>query len=398
MLCAMITRRFGKTGLAMPVFTCGGMRYQMSWSEAVPQQLDEANQRNLEATIHRSLEVGLRHIETARGYGTSEYQLGLVLRQLPRESFWIQSKVAPTADPREFLKNFAKSLELLQVDYLDLLGLHGINNREILENALRPGGCLDEALRLKREGRVRFVGFSTHGPPEVILAALRCGGFDYVNLHWYFIFQRNTPCLKEAANHDMGVFIISPSDKGGLLYKPTERLKALTAPLSPMAFNDLYCLQRPEIHTLSVGAARPGDFDEHLSVLPRLESGRDQVRAIAARLESELDAVMGRDFRLRHEEFLPPLESTPGGVNLRVIIWLWLLDKAFGMRDYAKMRYNLLGNGDHWFPGKKADPALLPDLARALGDHPWRGEIAGILREAHEKFSAEEQKRLTKSE
>ena len=66
----------------------------------------------------------------------------------------------------------------------------------------------------------------------------------------------------------MGVFIISPSDKGGQLYNPPAKLVDLCQPLSPMVFNDLFCLSHPQIHTLSLGAARPTDFDEHLKTLP----------------------------------------------------------------------------------------------------------------------------------
>ena len=75
-------RRFGRTELQMPVFSCGGMRYQFKWQDVPPAEIPPDNQRNLEATIHRSLELGINHIETARGYGTSEMQLG---RLLPNE-------------------------------------------------------------------------------------------------------------------------------------------------------------------------------------------------------------------------------------------------------------------------------------------------------------------------
>ena len=64
----MIYRRFGKTDLQMPVFSCGGMRYQFKWGEVPADQIPDDNQANLEATIRRSLEVGINHIETARGY------------------------------------------------------------------------------------------------------------------------------------------------------------------------------------------------------------------------------------------------------------------------------------------------------------------------------------------
>jgi len=50
-----------------------------------PKEVPRANQVNLEACIHRALELGINHIETARAYGTSEMQLGNVLPKLPRD-------------------------------------------------------------------------------------------------------------------------------------------------------------------------------------------------------------------------------------------------------------------------------------------------------------------------
>ena len=80
----------------------------------------------------------------------------------------------------------------------------------------------------------------------------------------YEIFMDNWPAIAAAQRHDVGVFIISPSDKGGHLYSPPQKLIDLCAPLSPMVFNDLFCLSHSQVHTLSLGAARPSDFDEHL--------------------------------------------------------------------------------------------------------------------------------------
>ena len=49
-------RRFGRTGLNIPVISCGGMRYQHKWQDVAPQDIPRANQENLEACIHRALE------------------------------------------------------------------------------------------------------------------------------------------------------------------------------------------------------------------------------------------------------------------------------------------------------------------------------------------------------
>ncbi len=82
----------------MPVLSCGGMRYQFKWQDAALADIPPDNQANLEATIHRALELGINHIETARGYGTSEMQLGRLLPKLPRYKMIVQTKVAPQGD------------------------------------------------------------------------------------------------------------------------------------------------------------------------------------------------------------------------------------------------------------------------------------------------------------
>src|SRR6266446_9708789 len=96
-------RRFGRTELAMPVFSCGGMRYQFKWQDVEPKEIPRDNQKNLEATILRALELGINHIETARGYGSSEMQLGWILPKLPRERMIVQTKIAPFASAKEFV-------------------------------------------------------------------------------------------------------------------------------------------------------------------------------------------------------------------------------------------------------------------------------------------------------
>ena len=260
-------RRFGRTDLQMPVFSCGGMRYQHKWQDVPWSEVPPEGQANLEATIHRALALGIHHIETARGYGSSEMQLGPVLAQFPREKLIVQTKVAPFATQKEFLDTFNRSMDHLRLDHVDLLSLHGINNRQLLDWSLRKGGCVEAMRQLQREGRALHVGFSTHATTDIILDAVRSDEFDYVNLHWYFVNDLNWIAVEEAAKRDMGLFIISPNDKGGKLYAPPPKLVELCAPLTPMQFNALYCLARPQVHTLSCGAARPSDFDEHLAGL-----------------------------------------------------------------------------------------------------------------------------------
>ncbi|MEM6839425.1 MAG: aldo/keto reductase [Cyanobacteria bacterium P01_C01_bin.120] len=390
-------RRFGRTELQMPVFSCGGMRYQHSWQDVPQWEIPRKNQENLAATIRQSLEVGINHIETARGYGTSEVQLGKVLPTLPREQLIVQTKVSPKPDPQEFRRTLQQSLQNLRLDYIDLLGIHGINTPELLHHAVRPGGCLEEARKLQRQGRIRHIGFSTHGPTDVIVDAINTGQFDYVNLHWYYINQDNWPAIAAATQQDMGVFIISPTDKGGHLYSPPQKLVDLCAPLSPIVFNDLFCLSHPQVHTLSLGAARPSDFDEHLKVLPLLGQADSHLRPILQRLEAAAIDALGKDWLRTWQVGLPKPEQTPGQINIPIILWLRNLLEAFDMQEYAEARYNLLGNGSHWFPGNKADKLAAVDIRAAIARSPHADKIPALLADAHDRLQGKAVQRLSSS-
>lgn len=393
----MLYKRFGRTEIQMPVFSCGGMRYQYKWQDVIPEEIPVDNQENLEAVIRRSVELGINHIETARGYGTSEMQLGKILPQFPREKLIVQTKVSPVADPQEFRQTFEKSLAYLQLDYVDLFSLHGINNAETWNDSIREGGCLEVAKQLQSEGKIKFIGFSTHGPTDIILQAINSNQFDYVNLHWYYINRQNWAAIEAATKLDMGVFIISPSNKGGLLYQPPKKLVDLCAPLSPMVFNDLFCLSHPQVHTLSIGAAKSTDFDEHLKTLELLDNAAEILPPIISRLESEAINILGEDWVKTWETNLPTWEETPGEVNMRVILWLLNLALAYDMIDYGKMRYNLLGQADHWFPGNRADRLDELDLRECLINSPQAEKIPQMLAKAHDILGSAEIKRLSQS-
>ena len=249
------TRRFGRTEIDMPVFTMGGMRTQQSWGRGGASditsmsQVDEECQNNFVKILERALELGVNHFETARGYGCSELQYGDALKQLfargtKREDLILQTKVSPFATPEEFRETLELSLSLLGVDYIDLFAFHGINTEQKLEWTMREGGCMEVAKEYQRAGKLRCIGFSTHGMTPLIIKTIETGAFDYVNLHYHFIGSYtstgsgpsggNWPAIEAASRHDMGVFIISPNDKGGMLYKPPQKLADATAPLTPV--------------------------------------------------------------------------------------------------------------------------------------------------------------------
>ena len=391
-------RRFGRTELAMPLLSLGGMRFQQSWSDLPPDQISTDSQSNLRATLERAVACGFHHIETARHYGSSERQLGWLLPQVPDPQRILQTKVPPQADPAAFEAELSLSFERLAVERVDLLAIHGLNRPEHLEETLRPGGCLEVVRRWQAEGRVGSVGFSTHGPLELILRAIESDAFDYVNLHWYFIRQDNRPAIDAAVAHDMGVFVISPTDKGGHLHSPSERLLELCAPLHPIVFNDLFCLSAPGIHTISVGAAQATDLDLHLQAVALLPQAQELLPPILRRLEQARREALGEAWLSSWQQGLPAWQDTPGQINLPTLLWLHNLVEAWDLQSYARARYGLLGAGSHWFPGANADALDRQvdeaQLLSVLGESPWAEQIPAVLRQLRSRVGGTAGQRL----
>lgn len=164
----------------------------------------------------------------------------------------------------------------------------------------------------------------------------------------------------------MGIFIISPFDKGGRLYAPSRRLRSLTLPEhEPMAFHSHWLwshheledddgtARRPRIHTFTVGAGRPSDLDvpavqahlfgtQHAELLAR-------TRAVTRRLDAAAEAALGREWLASWWRGLPKAAQSRHLVEHNQIVWIYNCIRAFGMYEFGKARYNSFEkNGEKW--------------------------------------------------
>jgi predicted aldo/keto reductase-like oxidoreductase len=182
-----------------------------------------------------------------------------------------------------------------------------------------------------------------------------------------------------------------------MLYNSPQKLVDLCAPLSPIVFNNLFCLNHPQVHTLSIGAAKPTDFDEHLKTLELLDRADELLSPIIERLEQAAIDALGADWCETWKVGLPHWSETPDEVNIEMILWLRNLAIAYDMTEYGKMRYNLLGNGGHWFPGKRLQGEEVSQFAAVLRESPHRDRIPALLQETHNLLGGEAVQRLSQS-
>ena len=338
----MKLRRFGKTEMMISQITLGCMQFTGDW----PANLAVA-------TIVEAVKRGINHIETARCYGNSEERVGKALRQLPRDSYYITTKIGPSSDVDEFKRNFDISQSLLGVDTIDNLDFHGPGDLESVRPAMSESGCLGYVRKLQDEGRIRHFGFSTHGYPHGVMDLVNTGEFESVNLHYYYFYQGLRGVVERARELDMGVFIISPNAQGGRLHSPTSELEEACRPLSAVAFNQMWLLNQAAVHTLSCGPREPSDLDANLATADYDSTGtqREMFDQALLRVEARYRYALGDTLCTVCNACLPCPEeiNIPGLLNLRNI------SRAFNMMDYTRDRYSRVGDGGAWVLGVKGD-------------------------------------------
>src|SRR4030042_1618946 len=236
----ILYRTLGKTGLKVPVISFGVMRSDNP------------------GLCRAAYEKGITLFDTANGYqgGNNETMLGNLLKDYPRNSFILATKVKPDTDregkptaestPENFIAAFNTSLSRLKMDYVDILYIHDISNPEFL--GYKP--IINTVQKLKNDGRAKFIGFSTHrNEPQVINAAAETDIWDVILTQYnyrYAAMDEINSAIRKAAGAGIGIVAMKTLAGGGFLDR--ERTKPMNTSAAIK-----WVLSNPDVHTTIPG-------------------------------------------------------------------------------------------------------------------------------------------------
>ncbi len=265
----VLHRTLGKTGLTLPVVSMGVMN------------------ADVPGLLRRAYELGIRHFDTAAGYqnGRNEQMVGQVIKEMGvRDKVVIATKQPSRNRPQnaaeakqQFVEGVEGSLKRLQMDHVDILYHHAVDS---VEDAQAEGPL--EALRsLKKDGKTRFIGISTHKTVDVLSEAIRLNLFDVGLVMLNYTMANDAGILstiERAAKNGMG--IVAMKTQAGGTVKPDAKLPKELPAASQTALLK-WVLNHDFITTAIPGFSTYEHLEQDFSVAHSLAYTREEERFLS---------------------------------------------------------------------------------------------------------------------
>lgn len=219
-------RKFGNTGIRISALGFGCMRLPEVQLEDGTWQVE---QEKTNAMLQRAVELGVNYFDTALYYchQNSEIAIGKALKPF-RDQVYISTKcpLERVQKKEDYEKTLEESLSKLDTDHIDCYHFWGINQK-VFDEKILPMGLLEEAVRLKKTGKIRHISFSFHDTPEALKHIIDNGPqLESVLLQYNLLDRANEEMIHYAAQKGLGVVVMGPVG-GGRLAAPTELAQKL---------------------------------------------------------------------------------------------------------------------------------------------------------------------------
>ena len=237
----------------------------------------EIDQEKVNAMFDMAFSNGVNYYDTAYPYldGKSESAMAEALKKYPRESYYIADKFPGHSlpGPIDNIALFNISLERCRTDYFDFYLLHNVTEWSIKIYESEEYHIIPDVLKLKEEGKIRHLGFSFHGGPDLLEKLLTKyeGVFEFVQIQCNYLdwtLQDAKRKYEIITEHGLGVWVMEPCRGGKLANLPEDfaiGLKAFNPDASDASYAFRFLQGLPNIRMILSGMNEVFQVEDNLN-------------------------------------------------------------------------------------------------------------------------------------
>lgn len=328
-------REFENLGIKPSLLGFGCMRFPLT-----PEgKIDEPE---AEKMIDQAISNGVTYIDTAYPYhnGDSEPFVGRVLKKYDRSSFYLATKLPiwKLETPDDVKRIFEEQLERLDVDYVDFYLLHSLDKKSF-EKALQLG-VIPFCEEQKRQGRIKYLGFSFHDDYETFEKIITCRDWDFCQIQYNYLdtdVQAGDKGYALAEKLGIPLVIMEPV-KGGILAQLPDDVTKPIRSCSPDASLASWALRwvasKPNVKVILSGMSTMEQVDDNLKTFGHLVPLTEEENALTAKVAADIKSRTNNG--CTGCEYCMPC---PFGVDIPRNFRIWNEHSMYGNVDLTKKRY-----------------------------------------------------------
>lgn len=298
-----------------------------------------------EEMIEYALEKGVNYIDTAYPYhnGESEIVVGKIMKKYPRDSFFLATKLPMwKVDSKESVRNiFNEQLEKLQMDYVDFYLLHALDRGRF--DKVIEYEVIQECLKLKEEGKIKYLGFSFHDDYEVFERIINHYDWDFCQIQFNYMDteeQAGLKGLKLAGEKNIPVVIMEPI-KGGSLANLSDDVnrvfKSYNEQASAASWALRYVASFPEVMTVLSGMSNFEQVKDNINTFTDFKELNEEENELVVKVKDLINSKIKS--RCTGCEYCMPC---PRGVNIPRAFRTW---NVWSMYNKGESFINQYKNG-----------------------------------------------------
>ena len=329
--------------LEIPLLGFGCMR--------LPMKNDlEIDMQELDRMVDYCMKYGANYFDTAYMYvnSQSENAMGKILKHYKRKDFMLADKspIYKMKTQSDVGRIFEEQLKKCQVEYFDFYMCHNINKNTV--DTYRNVNMYDELLKLKNEGKIKYLGFSFHGTPDILREVVKEHKWDFCQLQinyldWDVVKAHEQYEIVQAEN--IPVTVMEPLRGGGLVNlsdKALEKLKSSYPDTTPAAFGLRWAASRQNVITVLSGMSNLQQVKENIATFMNYKD----MTAEEERVADEIAKIIQSQGEINCTACKYCMEVCPRGINIPAIFSLYNQYKVSGVGMMFKIYYETLAENE----------------------------------------------------